>query len=110
MARSHPLLIALRVLTLVEIVVRAQLAAKGEQLSKLYEGQEGRADGKPTGKRLLGAIARLKLSVSLLQVGEQQWWCLPALPDLLVRVLDMLGLPHSLYTDLTFSGPRSPPV
>ena len=103
------LLIALRVLTLLEIVVRAKLAESDEKLSKIYEGQENREEGKPTGKRLLGAISRLGLSVSLISYGGREWWFLPALPDLLVRVLALLGLSPTLYTDLIQSVPRSPP-
>ena len=103
------LLVALRVLTLLEIVVRAKLAESGEKLSKIYEGQENREEGKPTGKRLLGAISRLGLSASLISYEGREWWFLPALPDLLVRVLALLGLSPTLYTDLIQSVPRSPP-
>jgi transposase len=102
------LLIALRVQTLIEIVLRGRLAETGEKLEGLYEGQQSRLEGKPTGKRLLRAIAGLEMTLSLIHVGVRQWWFVPALPRLLVRVLDLLGLSASLYTNLTNSGPRSP--
>src|SRR5262249_7540400 len=41
------LLVALRVLTMVEIVVRPELEKKGEKLQGLYEGQASREEGKP---------------------------------------------------------------
>jgi len=95
------LLIALRVLTLIEIVIRAKLAASGEKLGELYAGQKSKMEGAPTSKRTLRAIAGLHVTLSLMHMGEQQWWYLPPLPPLLVRVLDLLGLSPSLYTNLT---------
>jgi transposase len=101
-------LIALRVQTLIEIVLRGRLGETGEKLEGLYEGQKSKQEGKPTGKRLLRAVAGLEMTLSLIQVGMQQWWFLPALPRLLVRVLDLLGLSASCYTNLANSGPHSP--
>jgi len=102
------LLIALRVLTLLEIVLRAKLAETGEKLEGMHEGQKNKLEGKPTGKRMLRAIAGLEMTLSLIQVGLQQWWYLPPLPTLLGRVLDLLGLSQSLYSKLTNSCFRSP--
>ena len=103
------LLIALRVLTLMELVLRANLAETGEKLGGMHEGQKNKLEGKPTGKRMLRAIAGLEMTLSLIQVGIQQWWYLPSLPGLLVRVLELLGLSTSLYTNLANSGSRPPP-
>jgi hypothetical protein len=103
------LLIALRVLTLIEIVLRAKLASGGEKLDGLHEGQKDKKEGKPTAKRLLRAVAGLEMTLSLIEMGEEQWWYLPALPPLLVRVLELLGLSTSLYTSLTNPCPRLPP-
>jgi transposase len=94
------LLIALRVLTLVEVAVRAGLQANGEKLEGLYEGQKSRKEGKPTAKRLLGGVARLQLTLTEVVVGEEQHWHLTTLPHLLLRVLELLSLPPSLYTAL----------
>jgi transposase len=102
------LLIALRVLTLVEIVLRARLAETGEELGGMHEGQKNKMEGKPTAKRMLRAIAGLEMTLSLIQMGEQQWWYLPPLPKLLARVLDLLGLSPSLYANLIDSSPRPP--
>jgi transposase len=103
------LLIALRVLTLIEIVLRAKLAASGEKLDGMHEGQKNKKEGKPTARRMLRAVAGLEMTLSLIAMGEKQWWYLPALPHLLVRVLDLLGLSTSLYTNLANSSPRPPP-
>jgi transposase len=102
------LLIALRVLTLIEIVLRARLAENGEQLEGLHEAQKNKKEGKPTAKRMLKAVSGLEMTLSLIEMGEKQWWYLPALPHLLVRVLELLGLPTSLYTLLANPCPRLP--
>jgi transposase len=103
------LLIALRVLTLIEIVLRAKLAANDEKLAGLHEAHKNKKEGKPTAKRMLRAVAGLEMTLSLIEMGEKQWWYLPRLPHLLVRVLELLGLSTSLYTDLVNSCPHSPP-
>jgi transposase len=103
------LLIALRVLSLVEIVVRAGLKEKQEELEGMHEGQKNKKESRPTAKRLLGAIARLRITVFQCEYeGEQTWQILP-LPKLLLRILDMLGLSPSLYLDLARPIVRPPP-
>jgi transposase len=94
------LLIGLRVLTLMEIVVRAGLAEKGEALEGLYEGQKTKTESRPTAKRLLSAIARLQITLIQLACEGKPMWQLMPLPKLLWRVLDLLGLSASLYLDL----------
>lgn len=94
------LLVALRVLTMVEIVVRGQLEQKGEKLSGLYEGQASRQEGRPTATRLLKAISRRRITLTCVSVTGEVQWLLGALPPLLLRVLELLNLPLSLYTDL----------
>ncbi len=101
------LLIALRVLTLMEIVLRAKLAASGEKLGGMHEAQQNKMEGKPTAKRMLKAVAGLEMTLSLIEVGEKQWWYLKPLPHLLTRILNLLGLSTSLYTNLTNPCPHS---
>jgi transposase len=103
------LLIALRVLTLMEIVLRANLAENGEKLEGMHEGQKNKKEGKPTAKRMLRAVSGLKMTLSLIEMGGKTWWYLPPLPHLLVRILDLLGLSTSLYTNLTNPCPRTEP-
>jgi transposase len=110
------LLVALRVLTMVEIVVRSELEKKGEKLQGLYEGQASREEGKPTASRLLKAIARLGITLMWVSVAGEQQWAMRALPGLLVRVLEALELPTEIYTDLVrpdlvaASTPGGPPI
>jgi transposase len=101
-------LIALRVLTLIEVVVRAKLAEAGEALEGMHEGQKNKKESRPTGRRLLRGIARLRLTLSEVVYQGVSSWQLPPLPTLLVRVLALLGLPPTLYTALTLSAPPQP--
>jgi transposase len=101
-------LIALRVLTLIEIVARAKLAEAGEQLEGLHEGQKNKKEARPTGRRLLRGIARLRLTLSEVVYQGVASWQLPPLPTLLVRVLALLGLSPTLYSALTHSAPLPP--
>lgn len=101
------LLIALRVLTLLEIVLRGKLRESGEKLEGMHEGQKSKLEGRPTAKRTLRAIAALEMTLSLVQMGEKQWWCLPELPKLLLRVLNLLGLSPSLYTNIVNLGTQA---
>jgi transposase len=95
------LTIALRVLTLIELVIRSQLEERAEELAGLYEGQAKRATGKPTAVRLLKAIARLEITLTCVEGGSGPSWQLTPLPPLLKRVLSLLGLSSKVYTRLT---------
>jgi transposase len=98
-------IIALRVLTLIEIMVRSRLKETGEKLEGLHEGQKKKKEGRPTGRRLLRGIARLKLTLSQVWQDGVTVWRLRVLPTLLVRVLTLLGLSPTLYTNLTRNEP-----
>jgi transposase len=95
------LTIALRVLTLIELVIRSQLEERAEELAGLYEGQAKRATGKPTAVRLLKAIARLESTLTCVEGSSGPSWQLTPLPPLLKRVLSLLGLSSKVYTRLT---------
>jgi transposase len=56
------LTIALRLLTLFEMTVRASLATTGEELTGLYEGQPKRKTSRPTATRMLKAVARMGIT------------------------------------------------
>lgn len=94
------LTIALRLLTLFELRVRAGLAAAGEELTGLYEGQPNRKTARPTGTRVLKAIARMKITIACLNAGEDRSWHLTKLPPLLLRLLELLNLSPNIYTSL----------
>src|SRR5262244_1927594 len=55
--------IGLRVLTLLEYVVRRQLAAQGETLAGLYVGNAKRETARPTAERLLEVFQEVTLTV-----------------------------------------------
>src|SRR3954447_7032909 len=76
------LLIALRVLTMVEIVVRAGLEEKKEKLPGMHEGQKNKMEGKPTAKRLLSTIARLQITLFEMDYEGTRSWQLIELPNL----------------------------
>ena len=94
------LTIALRVLTLFELCVRAGLAETKEELGGLYEGQPKRKTNRPTGTRLLKAIGRLEITLVCWDTGKERYWHLTKLPPLLLRILELVHLPQELYISL----------
>jgi transposase len=95
------LMIALRVLTLFEMTVRASLATTEEDLAGLYEGQPNRKTSRPTATRLLKAITRLGITLTQVTVSEDSCWYVSTLPPLLLRIIELVGLPPTIYTDLS---------
>jgi|SRR5215510_13121301 len=94
------LTLALRLLTLLETRVRCGLARIGEQLAGLYEGQLRRTTARPTGVRLLKAVARAEITLTRVQIGKRHLWHITPLPHVLARALEYLGLSPSLYKSL----------
>jgi transposase len=97
---AHLVTMALRVLTLFELLVRRGQEQAGEKLPGLYPGQASRTTDRPTGSRVLSAIARAKITVTRMEDGDESRWHLTPLPHLLKRVLAYLGLPEAVYTRL----------
>ena len=97
------LTLALRVLTLFEVLVRRGQDQDGEDLAGLYPGQAKRTTDRPTAQRVPEAIART--GVALIQVvGEEgRRWHLTALPVLVKRVLGYLGVSDEVYTRLVIN-------
>ena len=100
---THLLTLALRVLTLFEVLVRRGQDQDGEELAGLYPGQAKRTTDRPTSQRVLEAIART--GVALIQVVSDDGcrWHLTALPVLVRRVLGYLGLSDEVYTRLVIN-------
>jgi transposase len=94
------LMIALRVLTLFELVIRAKLAARKEELTGLYTGQAKRKTDRPTAVRILRAIARMEVTAIQVHCDAGDQWDLSPLPSLLRQILDLAGLSETLYTKL----------
>jgi transposase len=100
---THLLTLALRVLTLFELLVRRGQERHEEKLPGLYPGQARRTTERPTGSRVLSAIALAEVTVTRVEMGDDVCWHLTALPLLLRRVLVYLGLPEALYTGLAIN-------
>lgn len=92
------LVIALRVLTLLEFVARRQLSQQVEPLRGLYAGNPKRAAPNPTAERLLQAFADITLySVT---DDQQTTYQVTPLSALQRRILELLGIPETVYTSL----------
>jgi transposase len=100
---THLLTLALRVLTLFEVLVRRNQEHGKEKLPGLYPGQSGRTTDRPTALRVLGAIARAGMTLTRVEMGDDRRWHLTPLPDLLKRVLAYLGLSEAVYTRLVIN-------
>ena len=100
---THLLTLALRVLTLFEVLVRRGQDQDGEDLAGLYPGQPKRTTDRPTAQRVLEAIARTGVTLIQIVSDEGRRWHLTALPVLVKRVLGYLGLSDELYTRLVIN-------
>ena len=87
--------LALRVLTLVEHVVRKNLQSSGERLSGLYAGNPRRQTATPTTERLLKAFGSIHLSV--VQLPTQTIYHVTPLSALQKHILALLNLSPSIY-------------
>lgn len=94
------LMIALRVLTLFEMTVRASLATNQEELAGVYEGQPNRKTSRPTATRLLKTITRMGITLTHVTADDESGWYISSLPPLLLRILELVGLSPTIYTDL----------
>ncbi|MGI8446953.1 MAG: IS1634 family transposase [Streptosporangiaceae bacterium] len=92
------LAIALRVLTVVEFVVRRRLAQTGALLTGLYAGNPRRTTARPTAERLLEAFGALTLT--MIHTPQQVLHHLSPLSALQQRILALLDLPPDTYTRL----------
>ena len=88
----------MRVLTLVEFVVRRQLASEEATLAGLYAGNAKRETARPTAERLLEAFQDVTLTV--IEGAHQVYRHLTALSPLQERILALLGFSSRVYTRL----------
>jgi len=102
------LVIALRALTLLEFVARRQLAQQSAPLQGLYAGNPQRATQQPTAERLLRAFD----DITWYQVADDRttWQQVTPLSGLQRRILDLLGVPETVYTGLAQPALASPPL
>jgi transposase len=100
---AHLLTLALRVLTLFEVLVRRGQEQAGEKLPELYPGQASRKTERPTATRVLSAIARAEITATRVDDGAECRWHLTPLPPLVRRVLAYLGLSETVYTRIVMN-------
>lgn len=99
--------LALRLLTLTEFVARRSLAAENEVLAGLYPGNPKQQTHLPTTERLLAAFK--DITFSLVQLPDQTIVHITPLTPLQSRILKLLDLPTSIYTDLAANTQLIPP-
>lgn len=99
--------LALRLLTLIEFVVKQELHQQDTTLTGLYEGNPTRATQRPTTERLLRAFQPITLTV--VSLPRQRICHLTPLTSLQQQILALLGLPDSIYHDLAQDFNAIPP-
>ncbi len=90
--------IGLRVLTLLEFVVRQRLAATGTVLAGVYTGNPKRGTARPTTERLLKGFEGLTLTI--IREGRRRRYHLTPLSTVHRRILRLLNFPVDIYTRL----------
>jgi transposase len=90
--------VGLRVLTLLEFVVRRRLAAARTALAGLYAGNPKRATARPTTERLLERFEGLTLTI--IREGRRRRSHLTPLSQVQRRILALLNFPVDIYTRL----------
>jgi len=94
----HLLSLALRLLIVVEFVVRRQLAKTHSKVAGLYPGQATRATASPTAELILQAFRGISLTV--VEIAGQGCGLLSPLSDQHQRLLELLGLSTDIYVRL----------
>lgn len=92
------LLLGVRVLSLLEFVVRRSLASSGQSLRGMYAGQPTASTARPSAERLLASFEGLTLTI-IKQAGQELHHMTP-LSELQQRILQLLNFPSSIYTKL----------
>lgn len=98
--------VGLRVLTLLEGVVRQRLQEAGEQLTGLYAGNPKRATARPTAESLLRAFKGVALS--FVTIAGQTYRHVTPLSEVQRKILTLLDYPVTIYTKLA-SDSMNPP-
>lgn len=97
----HLLSLAVRLLTLIEFVVRRDLKASGESLVGLYPGNPRRATQQPTAEKILEAFENL--TVTLFEIRGNSYAHVSELNSLQQQIIGCLGLSPNIYSGLVDS-------
>lgn len=95
---TNLLSIAVRVLTLIEFVVRRALRRTGERLVGLHKENPKKATDRPTTERLLQAFSNITLTA--VQFPDRIVRHVTPLTALQMRILELLDLPPDIYRSL----------
>jgi transposase len=99
--------LALRLLTLLEWVVRERLRQEATQLQGIYAGQPGRKTARPSAELLLATMKAI--SVSVVEVNGQLHALLSPLTEVQKRLLALWDMPPDLYERVACGFPIPPP-
>ena len=102
---THLLTLVVRLLTLIEFVVRRQLHANQEALTGLYPQNPRQGNAKPTVKRLLRAFNNITLTT--IHLPDRLLRHLTPLTPLQARILELLGMPPEGYLALASEIPKT---
>jgi transposase len=95
---TNLLSLAVRLLTLIEFIVRRKLKQNQEKLVGLIENNPKKGIDNPTTERLLKMFDNITLTV--VQLSGQNIRHLPALTPVQIRILELLGLSADVYSRL----------
>lgn len=95
----HLLSLAVRLLALGDFQMRQALAKDNSSLAGIYDGNAKRSTATPTTERILKAFEHINLLLLVVAPGVLRSVLTPLSP-LQERILALLALPTSLYTDL----------
>lgn len=96
--------IGLRVLTLMEGVVRHKMAETGEKLAGLYAGNPKRTTARPTAEAIQQAFKNIYINV--MRIGGQVHRHVTPLSDLQLQILALMGLSPDIYRNLVADFPK----
>jgi transposase len=91
--------LAVRVLTLMEFVVRRSLQQQDRVLAGLYLDSSGKTTARPTAERLLRVFLHIKLVT--ISFPDKVVYQVTNFSPVHQEIIDVLGLPSDLYTSLT---------
>ena len=98
MGLTNLLSLAVRMLTLIEFVVRRKLKQNQEKLTGLIENNPKKGIDNPTTERLLKAFDNITLTI--VHLPGQTIRHIPPLTSLQIHILELLGLSPNVYTQL----------
>jgi len=105
---THLLSIAVRLLTLIEFVVRRALKQAEATLVGLYPQNPKKATAIPTTERLLQVFSNINLTI--IQFPDHVLHHVTPLTALQVRILELLGLSPDIYRSLVENSTYSTPI